>query len=322
MKVYVTQSELDQMSGFGHEKWIKYRLNRSYNNPFPDSDMDIYLVPKYACADLELDIDQIGNLQAQELHETYGNIYVAMSGGIDSEWVAKCFYRQNIPFTPIIYEAEDINSADTWWARKWCQDHGLTPVIYKEYQFQLVYGIVEFGIKNCARVVGGPYVMSKLGKYVKDQGGCLVSGAGFPEFFPDPNIGYMSQRYVDDKFFNPDGTIKRTGWLLHESDIQIDRSIGADHHAWNFLSWRPEIVLSYINARDQDTSENNKARIFKCAARPKSIGFVDWFWRGQNPIIGKWNKIKNHVGNSETEYLGPTEQIKAILITGDINAKG
>lgn len=320
MKSYPPREELDQMSGFGHQKWIKYRFNRSYSNPYPGSDMDIYFDPQYAA--VVPDINKIGDALAQEIYETYGNIYVGMSGGIDSEWVAKCFHRQGIPFTPIIYEAEDINAPDSWWAHKWCQENGLTPVVYKEFLYQCMYGIIQFSVDNCARVAGGPYLSTRLGKYVKDQGGSLVLGAGFPEYFPDPNISYMGQRYLDDKFYNSDGTIKNQGWLLHESDLHIDRNIGQDHPAWNFLSWRPEIVLSYIQARDRDTSENNKARIFDCAPRPKNIGIPDWFWRGNNPIISKWRNLKNKIGNSEVDYLGTTDQVIAILTTGDINAVG
>lgn len=320
LKTYPPRQELDQLAGFGFQKWIKYRFNRSYDDPYPASDMDMYLDPPYACE--VQDVNLVGDRQAQEIYETYGDIYVAMSGGIDSEWVAKCFRRQGIPITPIIYEAEDTNAQDSWWAHKWCQENGLTPVVYKEYQHQLIYGITQFGVDNCARVVGGPYYMMRLGRYVRDRGGCLVSGAGFPEYFPDPNISYMGHRYTDAKFFNSDGSIGRQGWLIHETDIHIDRNIGADHPAWNFLSWRPDIVLAYMAARNSDTSEHNKARIFDCAPRPKSIGVADWFWRGQNPIVSKWNKIKNQVGNSEAEFIGDTAQLMAILTTGDINAQG
>lgn len=318
MKKYPNKEELDLLPGMGYNGWIKYRFNRTHEDSTVESDMDMYLCPGYASK--YVDIDDIGNRIARELYETYGNIYVGMSGGIDSEWVAKCFHRQGIPFTPIIYEADTLNSLDTWWAHKWCSDNGLTPVVFKEYMGQFIYGIISFGARNCLRTPGGPYMMTRIGQYVTDHGGHLVLGAGFPEYFPDPNLNYMRGRFKDNKLVNEDGSVKNTGWLMHEADVTIARTIGNDHPCWNFLSWRPEIVLSYISLRDHGTSEFNKSRIFNCDPRPKNIGIPDQFWRTRLPIIEKWNRLANRVGRSEVDYIGTTDQLKAILSTGDINA--
>lgn len=318
MKIYPSKQELDNLPGMGYNGWIKYRFNRNYANPYVDSDMDMYLCPT-APSEVK-DIDQVGDSIAAELYETYGNIYVGMSGGIDSEWVAKCFHRQGIPFTPIIYEANNLNQMDTWWAKKWCAENNLTPLIVKEYQGPFTIGILKLASSMCLRTPGGPYMMSKLHKYIKDHGGNLVLGAGFPEYFPDPNLGYMQTRYRDNKLVNSDGTIKNTGWLLHEADITIQRLIGHDNPCWNFLSWRPEIVLSYISMRGQGTSEFNKSKIFKCDPRPKNIGIPDQFWNSKFALIEKWNRLANRVGHSEIDYIGTTEQLTAILKSGDIHA--
>ena len=317
MKQYLDLAELQTWSGAGRDGWIKMRFNRNYANPILDNEMEAYLVP--ACPSQIRDITTVSDEIAREIYETYGNIYVAMSGGIDSEWIAKSFFRNGIPFTPIIYEAEDLNAADTWWAHKWCADNGLTPVTYKEYVFQYVQGIVKFGSDNCLRTPGGPYVTTSLAKYVEDQGGYLVTGAGFPELFPDPNLSYMSGRFLDSKLMNPNGTVRNTGWILHEADFIINKV--CSNHPWNFLSWRPDIFLSYLTLRTEGTSEFNKAKIFDCLPRPKSIGVPDIFWRSRIPLIERWVKIKNRIGSSEVDYIGPTDQLRAILTTGDINAK-
>jgi len=316
MKIYPPIEELNQLNGMGHENWIKYRFNRSYDSPSIESDLDIYLDPRTPVKFFDIDI--IGNQIAQELYETYGNIYVGMSGGIDSEWVAKCFFRQGIPFIPIIYEAGDLNSADTWWAHKWCEENNLKPVIFKEYINQFTYGIIELSSKMCLRTPAGPYMMSRIGKYVKDNNGTLVLGAGFPEYFPDPNLNYMKNRFKDNKLVHPDGTIKNKGWLMHESDVTIARLIGKDHPCWNFLSWRPEIVLSYINTRTHESSESNKSKIFKCSPRPKSIGVPDQFWKSRIPLIHNWVRLSNRIGSSEVDFIGTTEQLKSILSSGNI----
>ena len=316
MKIYPSQTELDGMSGIGKNQWIKMRFNRNYTTYYLDSDMDAYLVP-YKASTVH-GIEKASDNVAIDIANTYDNLYVGMSGGIDSEWVAKTFQRNNIPFTPIIYEAEDLMSADTWWARKWCSENNLTPIIIKEYLFQFIDGIVDMARDKCCRTPGGPYMMSKLRKYVDDQKGYLITGAGFPEIFPDPNLGYMAGRFNDNKLMNRDRTIKNYGWLLHEADFMLHNIL--EGHPWNFLSWTPDIVLSYMSLREQGTSEFNKATIFNCLPRPKAIGIPEIFWRSRNPVIEKLIRIKNRVGTSEVDYIGTTEQLKAILTSGDINA--
>jgi hypothetical protein len=316
MKQYLTREELATWPTAGKDGWIKMRFNRNYNEPYMDSDMDAYLCPTGPTT--VRDITAVSNEIAQELYDTYGKIYVGMSGGIDSEWVAKSFHRQGIPFTPIIYEAEDLNAADSWWAHKWCADNGVKEITYKEYIFQYIKGIVELGSNDCLRTPGGPYVTTRLARYVEDQGGVLVTGAGFPELFPDPNIEYMAGRFLDNKLMNLDGTVKNAGWLFHEADFTINRHCG--NHPWNFLSWRPDIVLSYIALRTEGSTEFNKARIFDCIPRPKSTGVPDVFWRSRLPLLEHWIRIKNRIGTSEVDYIGSTEQLVAVLTTGDINA--
>lgn len=316
MKPYPSKEVLDQMPAMGKDGWIKMQFNRTYSDSFIESDMDAYMVPVGSC---ELkDITQVSNEVAVDIANNYSNLYVGMSGGIDSEWIAKTFHRNGIPFTPIIYEAEDLMSADTWWAHKWCSENGYTPVIFKEHLFQFTKGLVDMSVKHILRTPGGPYMMSKLVQYVNDHNGKLVTGAGFPELFPDPNLGYMATRFNDNKLVNEDGTVKNTGWLLHEADFTLARVLQG--HPWNFLSWRPDIVLSYISTRVDGSSEFNKASIFNCLPRPKAIGIPETFWKSRNPQIDTWLKIKARIGKSEVDFLGSTQELTTLLTTGDINA--
>lgn len=316
MKKYPSKESLDQMPCMGQRGWIKMQFNRNYQEPFAESDMDAYMVPTVPA--VLKDITTASDSVVQDIANNYSNLYVGMSGGIDSEWIAKTFHRNGIPFTPIIYEAEDLMNSDTWWSRKWCAENGYQPVILKESVFQFTRGLVDISRQHMLRTPGGPYMMSRILQYVNDQGGKFVIGAGFPELFPDPNLGYMASRFLDNKLVNPDGTVKNTGWLLHESDFTLSRMLVG--HPWNFLSWTPEIVLAYISLRAEGTSEFNKAKIFDCLPRPKAIGIPDAFWRTRSPQLETWLRIKNRVGKSEVDFLGTTEELKLLLTSGDINA--
>jgi hypothetical protein len=314
MKAYPSREVLDSLPGFGKDNWMKYSFNRTYSNPYPESDFDVYLDPKGPSEIIP--VDEAGNRAARELHETFGNIYVAMSGGIDSEWVAKCFLRHGIPFTPIIYEAEDLQYMDTHWAVKWCEDNGITPVIYKDFIPTFSRRIAEASSRLCCRNPGGPATIKPLGDYVKSLGGHLITGAAFPEYFPDPNLMFLKYKHLEPKLFDKEGNqIVPDGWIMHESDIAHARWGCADH-PYTFHTWSPEILLSYIAARDvTKTSEYNKKHIFDCIERPKLMGTPKLYWR-TDPIVGKIGRLIQRIGRSEIEYLGTTEELIQFLTTG------
>jgi hypothetical protein len=311
MRLQPGKEELDTLPSFGKDGWIKYRFNRGYTNVFPKSDFDVYLDPKTTTEIVSVEV--AGNRVAQEIYDVYKNIYVAMSGGIDSEWVATCFQRQGIPFTPIIYEAEDLQHTDTYWAVKWCEKNNLTPVIYKDSVPEFSKRIVSIASKFCTRQSGGPAILRPLSEFVEQRGGYLVTGAGFPEYWPDPNLGYLKYKVQDVKLFDSQGnTIVDPGWIIHENDI-MHAMYSCKGHPFNFLSWNPEILLSYIHARDSTkNSEYNKSNIFKCTERPKQNGTNLYFWRN-DPLVSQLNKFAYRVGTSQVEYLGTTEELIKFL---------
>lgn len=314
MRLQPSREELNTLPSFGKDGWIKYRFNRGYTNVFPKSDFDVYLDPQAPAKIVSVEV--AGNRVAQELYDVYKNIYVAMSGGIDSEWVATCFHRQGIPFTPIIYEAEDLQTTDTFWAIQWCERNNLTPIIYKDTVQEFGKRIVTIASRFCTRQAGGPAILSPLTKFVEQRGGYLVTGAAFPEYWPDPNLGYLKYKVQDVKLFDSQGNaIVDNGWIVHENDI-IHAIHSCKGHPFNFLSWNSEILLSYIHARDNTkNSASNKSNIFNCLPRPKQNGLPLYFLRN-NPLVSQLYKMSYRVGTSQVEYLGTTEELIKFLTTG------
>lgn len=314
MKPLPRKEILDSLPSFGKDGWIKYSINRTYENPYPDSDFDVYLVPTGPSNIVS--VEEAGNRVAQELYDTYKNIYVAMSGGIDSEWVAKCFQRQGIPFTPIIYEAEDLQYMDTCWAIDWCEYNGITPVIYKDFIPTFSNRTLTVASKLCTRTPAGPATIWPLANYVKNRGGYLVTGSAFPEYYPDPNLRFLEYKHLDTKLFDRESNrITPDGWIIHESDIGHHR-LQEGYHPFNFLSWTPEIMLSYIVARDvTKNSEINKKTIFDCETRPKMAGTPKYYWR-TDPVVSRMGKLIERIGSSEMDFLGTTDELIKLLTTG------
>jgi hypothetical protein len=313
MKHYPSKEELDSLPGFGKDGWIKYRFNRSFDNPYPESEMDAYLCPSGPSTILS--VEQASDNNAMDIYETYGKqgpLFVAMSGGIDSEWVAKTLHRNKIPFTPIIYQCQDLHSLDTWWAYKWCRENGYEPVQYTDLIGEFADRLIRVARENCTRLTGGPAAILPCREYAESRGGFLLTGAGFFEFFPDDNSDYMWSRYKDTKLVDDEGIAHEHCWIISECEFTHARWT-APGHPWNFMSWTPESFLAYVNARQVGrNSEWNKAKIFGCSPRPKIAGAHDFFWR-TNPLVAKYIMLKNNLGCSEVDNLGTTEEIIARL---------
>jgi hypothetical protein len=313
----------------GKNGWIFCRLNRGYDNPFPESDMDVLLEP-YGFADVVPWETACANV-ARDIYSTYKNkkLFVAMSGGIDGECVANSFYNLSIPFTPIIFKIGTLHDVDVWWAERWCKERNITPVIVNNVNLKdYAIRIVQINQQYCTRTASGPALFDYLKKYVESQDGVLVSGGGFAEYFPDENLEYMRsgqkkpiydesgdyssyEAWWDNKLVNEKRETVNEGFLFHEPDI-INAFI-LEGHPWNFLSWTPEIMLSYICARDYTlTSAEDKARIMKCAPRPKVAGLWEYVYQTW-PILKRWGYIRPGIGKSECDFLGTVEELKRKL---------
>ena len=95
--------------------------------------------------DLESLVDSFG-----KLYSTKYNIFLALSGGIDSEITAEAFYRAGIPFTGISLRLfNGINDFDLIYAAKYCKDrnipHRIIKISLEEYLEKTILNAVKYG---------------------------------------------------------------------------------------------------------------------------------------------------------------------------------
>ena len=295
------------MRGIGKDKWIRYHFNGKDTR---ENDKDNFIVDfstpitptqildfKTACLQVAEEIESTLNGQ---------RLFVAMSGGCDSETVANTFYQLKIPFTPIIHETYYLGLeayyADTWWAKRWCKDKGIEPII-KRSTFPEMFA----ENKPIADRIKGrklyPIQNAVLANYAKSQGGVLVNGQAFIEYYPDLTLDYLKDIVHDPRFYENEKL--RSGWLLHEDDFYIDMN-DPGFHPYNFLSWNREIVMSYISSRDMTlNSEENKFKIMKCFPRPKlGVPEVAWVFLKEYQ-----DRLKRQYGTSEVCFLGTHKEM-------------
>jgi hypothetical protein len=103
-------------------------------------------------------------------------IYVAMSGGLDSELVARTMLKEKIPFTPIIAQFENnYNKDDILYAFDFCRKNGLEPHVLKVDILALFKDSINtpYVLANCASVL-----YMQIMRHVDRLGGMTVMGAG------------------------------------------------------------------------------------------------------------------------------------------------
>ena len=90
-------------------------------------------------ADKIIPFDQACDQTAQEIYNKHKNLYVALSGGCDSENVANTFYRNKIPFIPPILVYDNVEDQEqvkeSSYAIEWCKKNKIEPCIVHSQNF-------------------------------------------------------------------------------------------------------------------------------------------------------------------------------------------
>ena len=222
----------------GHRNW--YDLNRSPDNfhitlnPYPFRAMSVTAAADHA---------------AQMIHSLYPNLWLAMSGGLDSEFVADVLLRNNIPFTPVI--VQDPVNAEHVYARHWCRKNCIEPKLLEDL---LSSDQRREVLHSLARRAGNPYTIAHLpvvlAKMAEKQGCALIAGTG--ECFNDEDYPVPMGDSAD--FYERD-------WLL---EMENSRHPGA------FLSYTPELMYALISNIDCTLpTQEAKSNLYGLGFRPK-----------------------------------------------------
>ena len=255
-------------------------------------------------ADKIIPFEQACDQTAQEIYGQHKNLYVALSGGCDSENVANAFYRNKIPFTPLILIYDNVNHQDqmleSWYAIQWCKKHNIEPWIVRSKDF---VGSLEekhsfFDIRP--RLFFGNITSALLSKYMKERDGVLVTGYQL-EYYPDhEQMTYLEPQLGD-----------YVGFVMEETDQYLE-AMCPDQHPWGFHYWSPDILAAFVNEWNVEmTMQENKANIYKVLHRPK-MGYP-------GDILSQekyWNRKKLSVlfGTLDCALLGTKQSLLEKLV--------
>lgn len=203
------------------------------------------------------DFNTICNLVAVNIAGKYNNLYLSLSGGCDSEHIANVFVRNNIKFTPVILIIQGFPEIESWYARRWCDQNHIIPVILKLNPSDIDDILVKYSKIIKPRMPLGLFP-TYIAEYVNSVGGHLVTGNQL-EYYPDQEqlSGYTNEL----------GNYQ--GFIFSESDTYVESAF-PNQHPWSFYYWNPDIMASFVNSYNPAlTLQENKSKIYNVAIRPK-----------------------------------------------------
>ena len=241
---------------------------------------------------------------AKEIYDCSKNLYVALSGGSDSEYVATCFVRNNIPFTPLLVDyglyQDTCPQYELWYAHQWCKKHQKQPKVVVLDEFTKSNKEKQNYDKIKPRLPNGLILSGVLHSIMEDLNGNLVTGSQL-EYYPD----HEQMTYLEPQLKN------YNGFVMEESDYYLE-AIESNRHPWAFFYWNPEIMSSFVNEWDPHlTMQENKSAIYKTSPRPK-FGYTTRFFPDfQNAAI---KALTKKWGTVDCGLLGNKEQLLAQLL--------
>ena len=192
---------------------------------------------------------------ARCISDKFSNLYLALGGGLDSEFVANVLVRNKISFTPVVAFVRGSRNVDFHYALNWCDQNSISPVILELNQDdpRVVKQSIEFTKRFQLK---DPLILAlnSVLNYIHDQGGHALTG--------DPSIGYTD---LDENFYQGIGDTFEV-WCQ-----EFLSSVFAIGHPGAFFFYTPELVAA--QARELDTTLNDsrsRAKLYQIPFRPKT----------------------------------------------------
>ena len=143
--------------------WLQSNIKDRFIDKSVNLELSINLYP-FKC----MTFNEAADYTCKEIYKEYKNLYLALSGGLDSEYVLRAFHRNNIPIQPIIVCCG--NEKENEYAYKACNELQITPIIinvserlFLEYFLQYICMNGGIGYNSTQRVFAHEYACKNNG---------------------------------------------------------------------------------------------------------------------------------------------------------------
>ena len=194
--------------------WLQSNIKDRLIDKSVNLQLSINLYP-FKC----MTFDEATDYTCKEIYKEYKNLYLALSGGLDSEYVLRAFHRNNISIQPIIVCCG--NEKENEYAYKACNELQITPIVinvseilFLEYFLKYIYANGAIGYNSTQKIFAHEYSYK--------NNGILLCGEHF--LGQDNLISDEQYSFIDE-------------WDFYE-DCNFDGNI------INFFLYTPELVYA------------------------------------------------------------------------------
>ena len=172
------------------------------------------------------------------------NVYLSLSGGLDSEYILVLFHELKIPIKPIIIVCP-ANEMETSYAFHMCKKLNIEPIVINITND--IY--IQVYVKEIANRINGfgwnvvPIIFAS--KYANDRGGSLITG----------------EHVIDDEPLIT--KVSMCEWDFYPETLYPERQ------SYGLLTYTPEITYAIVNAYDGNNVQEFKSNLFNLNFRPK-----------------------------------------------------
>lgn len=222
-------------------KWLHTNLAERFINKASEFDMGIDLYPFKG-----MTFQEAADYTCRDIANNYNNLYLAFSGGMDSDFVLRCFHRNNIEIKPIIVICG--KQIENEYAFNLCDELQITPIIIEvtEQQFldfyrQHIYEKFNGVGYNATQVL----IAAEL---VEKENGTLITGNHF--------MGDGDDMITDEVYL-----------ISNEWDFYTDYCFTGCKNI-DFFLYTPEIAYSMM-PDENITWNRHKEKIYQIPYRDK-----------------------------------------------------
>jgi len=186
-----------------HNDWVKSNLKDRITNKKVDFKVDFNLYNFK-----QMDFRSAANMTAKMISEKYPSVFLALSGGADSDFVLHVFVENNLPIKPIIVKTSG-NETEAAYAHHSCRKFNIEPIIIElsDQTFMETYYKEIFLNLQCHGIYSVPGLTAC--KYAKENGGVLIIGEhmidnDYSSIFPGMNEwDFINEAVVGEKYNIP-----------------------------------------------------------------------------------------------------------------------
>lgn len=163
----------------------------------------------------------------EKILENGENFYLALSGGLDSEFAANCLLERGVDFIPVIMDIQT-NRIENWYAYRWCYEKNKKPLVISMEESQIIESFPKISLEKKIPFYSSiPLILSEI---VLQRGGCLILGG---------------EEVIDRDYFLS-GEFKNMSEHLETNKYAFCVEMENKNHIGGFLSYTPELFINNL----------------------------------------------------------------------------